>query len=136
MPSCSKTPGDSITHVLNECAKISHESGKYGDPAAQANFIAKSFQGIDVTDCPADFRMAYQDHINAWQESAGAYANNTGGAAFVEGLAAGFTGDPGYIGQAAQQANYATQQINNSYYTLTQIAAQYGARIPRSVAGE
>ena len=84
--SCSKTPADSITDVLNECAEVGRKSGKYSDPAAQANFVAKSFQEIDVTDCPADFRMAYQDHVNAWQNSVSALANNTGGTAFIEGL--------------------------------------------------
>ena len=40
------------------------------------------------------------------------------------------------IGQAGGQAAYAAQEINRTYYALTQIAAKYGARIPRSVVGQ
>ena len=136
LPSCSKTEAQAITDVLNKCAAVSKNAGKYNTPAEQANFIVKSFQGIDMKGCPADFRMAYQAHVNAWQEASNAFALNTAGNAFIEGVAAGLTQDPGYIGQASQQAAYASQQVNATYYTLTEIAAKYGARIPRSVVGQ
>lgn len=136
LPGCSKSEGAHITYVLNECLKVSHDAGSYSDPGSQANFIAVSFQRIDVTDCPSDFRMAFQAHINAWQQASGAFTNNTGGTAFAEGFVTGVTGGTGYLGQASQQVAYATQQVNNTYQTLTMIAAKYGAKIPRSVAGE
>jgi len=122
--------------VLEKCATKSQEAAKYTDVAAQANFISRTFQEINVTHCPADFRMAFQAHAIAWQEAVPAYSNNSAGTAFVEGFAAAVTQNPEYVGQANQQANYASQKINDTYYVLTQIAAKYGARIPRSVVGE
>jgi hypothetical protein len=126
-----------ITKVLEECAQISHRARIYNNsPQVQANYIASEFQKIDVTGCPADFRMAFQAHICAWQQAAPALGNDNLGTAFIEGFAAGATRDPSFIGQANQQAAAAEQQINATYYELTQIAAKDGARIPRSVVGE
>ena len=126
-----------ITSVLKECKKVSHEAQIFrNNPEAMANFIANGFQKIDVTRCPPEFREAFQAHVFAWQQAAPALGNNTFGTAFIEGFAAGMTNNPGYIGQASEQAAYAGQQINATYYVLAQIAAHYGARIPRSAAGE
>ena len=126
-----------ITKVLKQCAEVSQRAAAYNNsPGAQANFISAEFQKIDVSGCPAEFRMAFQSHVFAWQQAAPALGNNNLGTAFLEGLAAGVTEDPRFIGQAGQQAGYAGQQINATYYQLTQIAAKYGARIPRPVAGE
>ena len=125
-----------ITSVLEKCAAVGRQSASVpGGPGSQANFIARQFQGIDVTGCPADFRMAYQAHVFAWQQAAPALANDQIGTAFLEGLASGLTNDPRYIGQAGGQAQFAIQQINATYFELTQIAARYGARIPRSAVG-
>ncbi len=135
--SCSKSDGDRITDVLNQCAQTSHKAAAFNSsPGAQANFIAAEGQKVDVSKCPADFRMAFQAHVLAWLQAAPYLANDNLGTSFIEGLAAGVTDDPRYIGQAGQQAAYAAQQINQTYYALTQIAAKYGARIPRSIAGE
>jgi hypothetical protein len=126
-----------ITKVLEQCSQISHRAAAYNNsPGAQANYIAAEFQKIDVSGCPEDFRMAFQSHIFAWQQAAPALGNNNLGTAFLEGVVSGLADDPRFIGQAGQQAGYAGQQINATYYQLTQIAAKYGARIPRSVAGE
>lgn len=117
-------------------AEFPQSSSLNSNPGAQANYIASSLQSMDVTKCPADFRMAFQAHAFAWQQAVASFANNSVGTAFLEGLAAGVTGDPRFIGQAGGQAAYAAQQINQTYYTLTQIAAKYGARVPRSVVGQ
>lgn len=134
---CSKSDGDRITDILNECAQNSHKAASLNsNPGAQANYIASSLQSMDVTKCPAEFRMAFQAHSFAWQQAVTSFANNNLGTAFLEGLAAGAMDDPRFIGQAGGEAAYAAQQINQTYYTLTQIAAKYGARIPRSVVGQ
>ena len=134
---CSKSDGDRITEILNQCAQNSHKAAALNsNPGAQANYVASSLQGMDVSKCQADFRMAFQAHAFAWQQAAPYLSNNNVATAFFEGLAAGATDDPRFIGQAGQQAAYAAQQINQTYYTLTQIAAKYGARIPRSVVGQ
>jgi hypothetical protein len=133
---CSKSDGDRITDVLNNCAQVSHKAaGLNSNPGEQANYVAFSLQSIDVSKCPPDFRMAFQAHAFAWQQAVPYLANNNAGTAFFEGLAAGVTDDPRFIGQAGQQAAYASQQIDQTYFVLTQIAAKYGARIPRSIVG-
>ena len=134
---CSKSDGERITDILNQCAQNSHKAASLNsNPGAQANYIASSLQSMDVTKCPADFRMAFQAHSVAWQQAVASFANDNMGTAFLEGLVAGATDDPRFIGQAGGQAAYAAQEINRTYYTLTQIAAKYGARIPRSVVGQ
>jgi len=133
---CSRSPSDRITTVLNRCSEISHRAASFdANPGAQASFIATEFQKIDVSSCPADFRMAFQAHIFAWQQAGPALANNSFGTNFLEGVVAGLTGETGVFGGASGQASMATQQVNATYYELTLIAARYGARIPRSVAG-
>jgi len=125
-----------ITKVLNRCVEISHRAAQYnGNPGAQANFVGTEFQKIDVSNCPPDFRTAFQAHVFAWQQAATALANNTLGTNFLEGMLAGATDDSRFIGQASGQAEMAVQQINATYYDLTQIASRYGARIPNSAVG-
>jgi hypothetical protein len=119
--------------VLNQCATVAQRSaGIPGGPGAKADFVTREFQKIDVSSCPPDFRMAYQAHVFAWQQAAAPLSNNNAGTAFLEGVASGLSEDPRYMGQAAQQAQFATQQINTTYFELTQIAARHGARIPQS----
>ena len=132
---CS-SEGDEITDVLNECASISKQAGSRSGVAAQADYVARAMQNVDVSDCPSDFRMAFQAHVNAWQQAVPALANDSAGNAFVEGFTAGVTGDASYLGQSAQRAEADYYQINGTYDHLTQIAAKYGARVPRSVVGE
>ena len=118
MPPKTESPGECITNVLEQCAQIARQASAYnGNPDVQANFVAIKAQNIDITACPSDFSEAYQVHIFAWQQAASI-----------------FSGDG--KDQASQVAQEAWQQINTTYFDLTQIAANYGARIPRSVVGE
>jgi hypothetical protein len=133
---CTRSDADWISSVLNRCAEVSRRAAAYNaNPGVQADFIATEFQKIDVSSCPADFRMAYQAHVFAWQQAGPALANNSFGTNVLEGVVAGLTENPGFIGGASGQASMATEQINGTYYQLTQIAARYGARIPTSVTG-
>jgi len=123
--------------VLNKCADTSHKAAIYNNnPGLQARYIAHEAQKIDIRDCPPDFRQAFQAHIFAWQQSAAALQNNTAGAAVMEGALAGATGDSRFIGQANQDAAIAVQQINETYFVVTEIAQRYGARVPTSVVGQ
>ncbi|WP_166442662.1 hypothetical protein [Phragmitibacter flavus] len=137
LPGCSPSPGDAITDVLNQCAAIGSASAQYEqDQGIQARFIATEFQRVDVSACPGDFRMAFQVHVFAWQNAEEYLAKNTLGTAFLEGFLAGLTDNPAWIGKTSSDVAVANQQINETYFTLTQVAAAHGARIPRSVAGE
>jgi len=126
-----------ITNVLDRCAEIGQRAAQYNaNPGAQANFIAREFQKIDVANCPQDFRAAFQAHIFAWQQAGPYLGNDTLSTSFLEGVLAGATKDSRFIGAAGDQAALARQQINSTYFSLTQIAARYGARVPNSVAGD
>jgi hypothetical protein len=136
LTACGKSEAERITAILNQCAQFSHNAATLKDNrGAQADYLARSFQSMDVSQCPADFRMAFQAHIFAWQQAAPYLSNDTLANAFFEGLLSGLTKDSRFIGQAGQQAANAAQQINQTYNNLTQIAAKYNARIPRSIVG-
>ncbi len=127
-------PAVRITVILEQCQEIGQESTEYRNlPGQQANFIADRMQRIDVSDCPPDFRMAFNAHIMAWRFAAPALANDNFGVAFVEGFIGQLTEDPSQFGRASAEASQARQEINRTYFELTQIAAKYGAKIPRSV---
>lgn len=129
---CSRSPADSMTHVLTECADIAKDARAHArDEAALAGYIADHFQAVDTSGCPPEFRAAFQAHVNAWRQAQYAYANNTVANNFVEGAVAGFTGDYSGVGQTLGTAYQAGQDINNTYYRLTVFAAASGARIPR-----
>ena len=131
--SCSRTPAGSIEHVLNECAEISEGASRQQTAPAKAAYEADHFQSLDISDCPEDFRIAFQAHINAWRQAQMAFANNTMANNFIEGAVAGFSGNTSNVGATMGAAAQANQDINSTYYELTTIAAKYGARIPRSV---
>jgi hypothetical protein len=120
--------------VLNDCARISKEASAMGrDAAATAGYLADHFQALDASACPQDFRVSFQQHVNAWRQAQYAYANNTAVNNVIEGAVAAVAENPSMIGAAAGAAAQASQEINSTYYQLTAIAAAYGARIPRSV---
>ena len=122
-----------IEKILNRCAEISRQvSGRGLGPATQARMVADAFQTLNVSDCPVDFRIAFQDHINAWRNAQAAFSSNNLPNNFLEGFIAGVREDPASIGCLQAQANLAASQVNATYYELTRIAARYGARIPRA----
>lgn len=130
---CSQSPAGRIERVLNRCTEISKEASKFQDPAAQAGYVADAIQGIDTSRCPPDFRVAFQEHINAWRHAESAYSANTFGNNILEGALAAITENPQMIGQTAFAAGDAFQHINATYYRLVTIATAHGARVPLSV---
>lgn len=130
----TSTPTSSIERVLNECTKlaayVNKDAGRRYEE--RARYLAAKMQQIDTRKCPEDFRMAFQRHINAWSEAAPYLGANTNENLFLEGLAAGFSGDSSYIGQSATAAQIATENINSTYYALVETAIRHGAKIPRS----
>lgn len=69
----------------------------------------------------------------AWRELQNAYANNNVVNNVVEGAIAAISDNPSMLGQTAMAVGKAGQKVNETYSSLTIIAAKYGARIPRSV---
>ena len=127
---CSPSPSSAIEKVLNDCAKNTHRVNNSNMSSAQAAaFLASEMQKMDTRNCPPEFRVAFQRHINAWREAAGAFSQNTLLNSFLEGFASGITGDPSYLGASQNNAAAADYQIHATYNQLVSIAAAHGARI-------
>jgi hypothetical protein len=134
---CSKTADRAIEDVLNRCARITkHVNSSKMSAAEAATYIANEDQKIDLRDCPPEFRVAFQQHINAWRQAAPYFAQDTGLAAFLEGFAAGMSGNDSMVGLTHENASIASQNINSTYYQLVNLAAAYGARVPNSVVSK
>lgn len=134
---CSRSPARPIENVLNQCAKISADANAlHANSSTTAGYVADHMQTIDTSACPQDFREAFQIHINAWREAQNANARNTLDNALVEGAVAEIRQDSSGIGAAASAADAANQDINATYYQVTEIAAKYGAKIPRSAVNQ
>ena len=132
--STTPAPSRAIEHVLNECEDISKEvNAPFTSPGQIAQNLARRAQAIDTRDCPQDFRVAFQEHINAWREAAPYLEQDTGLTSFLEGLYSGYTGDFSVFGAANYNAQLATQNINATYNRLVTIATAHGARVPHSV---
>lgn len=100
--------------------------------AQAATYLATEMQKIDVRGCPEDFRIAFQQHINAWREAAPYLSQNTTLNAVLEGVAAGVLEDPSLIGTAQRNSSSALGRVNQTYSELVTIAASRGARVPVS----
>jgi len=130
---CNRSPAARIEDVLNRCAEIGRKANFMNmNAASKAHYIAASFQEIDVSGCPDDFRVAFQEHVNAWQQFQMAAANDNIVNNVIVGAVAGMTNDPSGIGQIQSNEASAQDAVNQTYYQLTEIAAAYGARVPNS----
>jgi predicted GIY-YIG superfamily endonuclease len=130
MSGCTRSPASAIESVLNQSVGVSKRASSFtADPASQAGYVADGLQAIDTSGCPQEFRVAFQDHVNAWRSAQAAYAQNSIGNNIVQGAVAALTDNPSAIGSLGLQAFAANQDINNTYFRLTMIAATYGARV-------
>lgn len=121
-----------IEKVLERGLRIDRDAEKRfpGDTAAQARHYALELQRIDTRDCPAEFRVAHQDLVAAWETAIPYLASNTPLTLILEGFFGGLTNDYSGVGLSGHQAQLAAQQIKNSYLSLHRIAVAHGARIP------
>lgn len=123
-----------IEKVLKRDAAIVREAKSRfpNDAAAGTRYVAEQLQRIDTSNCPADFRLAFQQHVNAWRQSIPYVQADTPLNAFLEGLYAGVTEDYGALGMSSYQADLAREQVNATYREVLNSAAVHGARIPES----
>lgn len=130
---CDQTPAGSIERVLNRCAKLSAKVNASEMTAGEAaDYLAREMQKIDTRNCPAEFRTTFQEHANAWRNAAPWFAANTPLTGFLEGLAAGASGDSSAIGFTRDNAAVAAMNINDTYNRLVVVAVSHGARVPVS----
>jgi hypothetical protein len=130
---CNQSPASRIEKVLNKCAALSAESSGQATPDAKIDYFIRGTQAIDTSKCPPEFRVAFQEHVNAWLRYQSAASQNTLGNNILEGAVAGASGNMNLIGQTAGNASAANDYVNETYFRLTEIAAAHGARVPRSV---
>lgn len=123
-----------IEKALEQDQAIYREAeSRFPNKAAQATrYIAERMQRINTTSCPPEFRLAFQQHVNAWAQAAPYIQADTPLSAFFEGLYAGATDDYRLLGVSSYQANVAKAQIGDTYRVVLNVAAAYGARIPDS----
>ena len=132
-PGCARKPASAIEATLNKCAQLSQTVNASKMNSAQAaTYLATEMQKIDVRGCPEDFRVAFQQHINAWREAAPYLSQNTTLNAVLEGVAAGVLEDPSLIGTAQRNSSLVLGRVNQTYSELVTIAASQGARVPVS----
>ena len=112
-------------HVYQDAVK--NFGGSLADVALH---FARELQKIDTRDCPAEFRVAYQDMVTAWEISIPYLAADTPVTLVFEGVVGWLTNDFSGLGSSNQQAQLATQQLQDTHQSLDRIAVAHGARIP------
>lgn len=130
--SMGNSPVAAVEKVMEQGAQLGIGAQKKypGNAAAQTEHIAAGLQRIDTRNCPQEFRVAFQRHVQAWHQAIPYVAADTPLTLFFESLYAGYTGDLTPVGQSNYQAQLAAQEINRTYHELALLAAGYGARIP------
>ena len=125
--------------------KVLDQDAKVTDNATSVAQIVLRMRAIEYSECPADFREAYVQHIHAWEllEQVEVQAKqydaeyNSGGALF-ESFIRGAMGDP--FGKT-HEAITATKQLRQNYQQaafeikstlnrVEEIAVRYGATLP------
>jgi hypothetical protein len=121
-----------IEKVLEQKNRVYRDAAKNfkGSTADAARHFARELQKIDTRNCPAEFRVAHQDLVNAWGTSIPYLAADTMLTSFLEGFVGGLTGDFSGVGRSSQQAELATQHLQGAHQSLHRIAVAYGAKIP------
>jgi len=108
--------------------------------------VVQRMRNIDISGCPDDFRVAYVDHIHAWEamrdveKNAIAFrkeANSDG--VLIESFVRGMLGDP--LGKAKElgaaqtqlQRDYqeARSEIKETFNHVEDLTTQYGANLPK-----
>ena len=99
---------------------------------------------VDLSDCPPDFRVAYMQHIHAWDEAAKVHQakaeldSDEDAAAAAGALATLFGSDEtpwsdhvqaeAEVDRLQQQAS---DDIQTSWQNLEDVASKYGAQVPQ-----
>jgi hypothetical protein len=127
-----------ILRVLREDDRISKETmgsvSTSDTPSAYATAIGKyliQVQGVDMSDCPPDFRFAFKRHLDCWVELRSAL--NAIPEDFLQGFFVGFMNGylfrerDGGLSRMAANVQQASRNIKTSFREVEQIAAKYGA---------
>lgn len=137
-----------------EQARITAENGCV-EQVIQKDFATEAYgedpgrvtamRAIVLTDCPAEFQVAYVKHIQAWEKyyriKQGLRdldtGDNLGGAALVDFVGGVLGFSPGAIGDhidaiklLERERNAASQEVSDTYEIVTTLARSRGVAIP------
>ncbi len=100
--------------------------------ASRVGRYCDDLENLDMSDCPADFRVAYHEHIRAWRE-AGAVIKElpdswAGGLwmGFVNGLQGEMDGG---AARMRRDVKAASEKVESTWDVVEQTGAKYGAAL-------
>jgi TPR repeat protein len=107
--------------------------------------VVTGLRAIDTSDCPTDFRVAYIDHIQAWEEIADVEqklkrhsAQNDSVVPYLEAIVRGFMGDPfgksdevkADINKIDANVEAAQKKLKQTLNYVERVAITHGATMP------
>jgi hypothetical protein len=101
--------------------------------ASQIGAYYSRTEALDLSNCPADFRVAYRQHIRAWREAQAAVAELPDD--FVEGAFMGFFNGllrgelDGGAGRLQGDLKKAVDKVNSTWDEVEKIGAKYDAAL-------
>jgi hypothetical protein len=99
---------DQIAAVLASCAVIIHNAEPIqNDAYAQATLFSLSYNKLDISKCPKDFQMAFQEHTLAWAARAA------------------------HISMGKNEDETDFKEIVKTRLALIKLATKYGAVVPK-----
>lgn len=120
--------------------KAIHEDALTGKEPTSGHTDA--MRKVDLSDCPRDFRIAYMNHIHAWDEAVAVYGakmklDRDEDAAAVGGIVASIFGSdasPWSDHVRAQQevqklTAVASRDISSTWQQVESVASKYGAQV-------
>ena len=130
------------TRYRTAIEKALHQDALTGKDATPGHIAA--MRQVDISDCPQEFRVAYMNHIHAWDEASAVaqakakLANEEDAAAFAGALASLFNSDATPWSDhlhTEQEAEHLTavagQDIASTWQEIENLAGKYGARLPQ-----
>jgi hypothetical protein len=128
-----------IERVLKADEKLAKERGNL-PPKATPSQIAWSIgvycdgmERLEMGDCPADFRVAYKQHMRAWRDTQAAVSQLPD--SFLEGVFLGFFNGmlrgelDGGSGRLEGDLKRAIERVRTTWEEVEKIGAKYGAAL-------
>ena len=89
-------------------------------------------ESLDMSDCPADFRVAYREHMRAWRQMEGAIREIPD--SFLEGVWQGFLNglsgeSDGGASRLRGDLRNAINGVTSTWNNVEQVGAKYGAAL-------
>jgi hypothetical protein len=101
--------------------------------AAEIVNYCSALERLDMSDCPADFRVAYRHHMTAWREVQGAVQQMPDG--FVDGVFMGAINSlirgemDGGMGRMQGDLQRGLEKVQSTWFEVEKIGANYGAAL-------